>query len=100
MLHDKPPTLLGCHELRVTAPERWVQRLLEWALTSAHHESLDDSTQTPALRLKYPGMYVISMLHDMRLMPSERGDFPPEVALKLPASDAACLCVRVWAQEW
>jgi hypothetical protein len=96
----QPPTLLGCHELRVTAPERWVQRLQEWALTSAHHESLDDSKKTPALRLKYPGMYVISMLHEMRLMPSARGDFAPEVARALPASAAACLCVRVWVKEW
>ena len=106
----QPPTLLGCHELRVADPVRWVQRLQEWALTDSSCAPAPASTwghseegTARMLRHKYPGGYVTDLLRDMRLMGTTRGDFSPDVRASLPEEvleSSRRLCVRVWVQEW
>jgi len=41
-----PPSLLGCHELRVVEPLRWVQRLQEWSLSSGEPDGREHATPT------------------------------------------------------
>ena len=93
--NGQPPTLLGCHELRVADPVRWVLRLQEWALA--------DRSTVPDFRHKYPGGYVTNLLRDMRLMGTTRDDFAPAVPESLPEevlSSSRRLCVRMWVKEW
>ena len=91
----QPPALLGCHELRVADPLRWVQRLQEWALA--------DRSTAPSIRHKYPGGYVTDLLRDMRLVGTVRGDFAPAVRQSLPEEllpSSRRLCVRMWEKAW
>ncbi len=90
--NGQPPSLLGCHELRVEDPQRWVLRLQEWALTPVR--------TTTSSRRRYPGLHVSDLLHDMGLMGSTRDDFSRDVALALHPSQPACLCVRMWVRAW
>lgn len=91
--NGQPPTLLGCHELRVEDPLLWVLRLQEWALTPAR--------LTTSSRHKYPGWYVVDLLRDMRLMGTTLDEF---AAQSLPEDVSPLtqrlLCVRVWVKEW
>ncbi len=103
-----PPSLLGCHELRVVEPLRWVQRLQEWSLSSGEPDGREHATPTSdaaalQLRRKYPGSYVMDLLSYMGLMPTMRCDFWSGVVEGLPAElGASCrrLGVRGWEKAW
>jgi hypothetical protein len=93
----EPPSLLGCHELRVVQRLRWVQSLQDWALRdcSCFSYGLDDDLGMRQKRRRHPGSYMIDLLRDLGLQPTRQWEWAVE---PLPTCLEACwrLQVRVW----
>ncbi len=103
-----PPSVLGCHELRVLDPTRFVQRLRDWAMLDGSEKQrlrdwamLDGPCFSDEIcdlvmrqsRRRHPGSYMLDLLRDLGLKPYAL--FAPAV---LPAElrDCAQLCSRTW----
>ncbi len=90
-----PPSLLGCHELRVVHPTRWVQLLRDWSMLdgSCFSDGMDDDLVMRQSRWRHPGSYMLDLLRDLGLKPYALfapGGLPAELR------DCAQLCSRTW----
>jgi hypothetical protein len=70
----EPPSLLGCHELRVVDAKEYafVQRVKDWALRdcSCFSDGLDDDPVMRQSRRNRPCAYVLGLLGDLELKPT------------------------------
>jgi hypothetical protein len=97
----RPPSLLGCHELRMVDVLRWVQRLREWALRdgSCFSDGADDDVGMRQARRLHPRSYMLDLLRDLGLKPTGINPalFGP-VALAAELRDCRQLCPRMWVR--
>ena len=95
----RPPSLLGCHELRVVDVLRWVWSLREWALRegSCFSDGMDDDVGMRQARRLHPGSYMLDLLRDLGLRPTGPNPalFGP-VELTASLRDCRQLCPRTW----
>jgi hypothetical protein len=82
-------SLLGCDELRVLKPDKWVERLKNWAL----FDDPDDAAEQDR-RMRGPSQYIIDLLRNMHLQRVRKFDKRVVVAPADVLADP--LCWYVW----
>ena len=87
-------SLLGCDEMRVLQPAKWVERLNNWALFDDPDDDPDDDAAEQARRSRGLSTYIIDLLRNMHLQRVRKFDKRLVVA---PANVLANpLCWYVW----